>query len=96
MSALANFMNIYPSSLPQQLDFNVIQSKLESFCYGKNAKAKANSLHPSIHFTQISEWLEETNEYLLSIYHGDSIAGYQYPEIDKELHLLSIQDAVLQ
>lgn len=89
-------MNIYPSTLPHQLDFHIIQEKLTSFCYGKNAKTKASSLLPSIQVAQITQWLEETNEYLLSIYHGDTIAGYQYPEIDKELHLLSIQEAVLQ
>ncbi len=89
-------MQIYPTNLIEQLDFGFISSKLESYCFGKNAKKMAMDLRPSHSFKIIQKQLSETNELLLSIHKGDSIAALQYPEIDKELHMLGIQDAVLQ
>lgn len=88
-------MTIYPANLPQQLDFSTLLEELENYCLGKKAKEIASKLQPisSIHF--IKKYLNETAEFLLSMQHSNSIPLYKYPELEKELHLLSIENAVL-
>ena len=88
-------MIIYPSNLTEQLDFSVILTELEKYCYGKNAKKQALALLPSADESYVKRSLNETAECLLSLNHDNSIPLYQYPELDKELHLLSIENAVL-
>jgi DNA mismatch repair protein MutS2 len=88
-------MIIYPSNLPEQLDFTYILSELEVFCHGKKAKELAKQLIPISNEALIKTNLNETGEFLLSIHHDNSIPLKTYPEIDKEAHLLSIENSVL-
>ena len=53
-------------------------------------------LQPVDNINQIQTWLNETNEFLLALHRGESILISNVPFLDKELHLLSIEDAVLQ
>jgi len=88
-------MNIYPSHLAEQLDFNYILALLDKYCYGKRAKQLVHALKPSSSFDLVKQRLMETNEFLLTLHQGDLIPTGQYPELDNELHLLTIQNAVL-
>ena len=88
-------MNIFPNNLPEQLDFNYIIDKVAEFCFGKNAKEKAFSLKPKVSLFHIEKELTETNEVLMSLLKNDSFIPNSYPEIDKELHLLTIENTVL-
>lgn len=88
-------MNIFPSNLPEQLDFNYIVEKVAEFCFGKNAKEKAFILKPKTSLFHIEKELAETNEVLMSLLKNDSFIPNSYPEIDKELHLLTIDNTVL-
>ena len=88
-------MNIFPSNLPEQLDFNYIIEKVAEFCFGKNAKEKAFILKPKTSLFHIEKELAETNEVLMSLLKNDSFIPNSYPEIDKELHLLTIENTVL-
>jgi DNA mismatch repair protein MutS2 len=88
-------MNIFPSNLPEQLDFNYIIEKVAEFCFGKNAKEKAFILKPKTSLFHIEKELAETNEVLMSLLKNDSFIPNSYPEIDKELHLLTIDNTVL-
>ena len=88
-------MNIFPSNLPEQLDFNYIIDKVVEFCFGKNAKEKATIIKPKTSLFHIEKELAETNEVLMSLLRNDSFIPNSYPEIDKELHLLTIENTVL-
>lgn len=88
-------MLIYPSNLPEQLDFPSILHELEQHGFGKKAKQKLIHLSPSSSFAEIEISLKETNEYLLSLHHENVIPFYIYPEPDKELQLLHVQNSVL-
>ena len=88
-------MNIFPSNLPEQLDFNYIIDKVVEFCFGKNAKEKAVIIKPKTSLFHIEKELAETNEVLMSLLRNDSFIPNSYPEIDKELHLLTIENTVL-
>ena len=88
-------MNIFPSNLPEQLDFNYIIDKVVEFCFGKNAKEKATIIKPKTSLFHIEKDLAETNEVLMSLLRNDSFIPNSYPEIDKELHLLTIENTVL-
>lgn len=89
-------MTIYPSNLPQKLDFFYLLERLKSFCHSNRAKEWATQLSPISNFTLLKRLLEETNELLLSLHKGEALQIQGFPELDKELHLLSIADAALQ
>ena len=88
-------MNIYPKNLAEQVDFNIILDKLASHCYSNSARQLANELKPSSSFEFIELQLIETSELLLAIHKGDVLNATNFPDIDKELQLLSIENSVL-
>lgn len=88
-------MKIYPDNLSEQLDFQIIRQELENLAYGKKAKEKVLDLQPSSNFSFIENALNITNEYLLNIQQENAIPFVSYPEPDKELQLLGIQNSVL-
>lgn len=88
-------MLIYPAQLSEQLDFAILLRELEKFCYGKNSKKQALELQPTANQLAIEGMLNETSEYLLSLHQDHSVPLQGYAEVDKELHLLSVQNSVL-
>ena len=88
-------MNIYPKNLAEQVDFNIILDKLASYCYSNSARQLANELKPSSSYEFIELQLNETSEFLLAIHKGDVLTATNFPDIDKELQLLSIENSVL-
>lgn len=88
-------MNVYPANLPDQLDFPILILELEKYGVGKKAKQRLTELKPSSSFDLVKKSLNETNEYLLSLHQDNAIPFYTYPEPDKELQLLAVQNSVL-
>ncbi len=88
-------MNIYPKNLPEQVDFNYILQRVHDYCYSAKAKQMAGDLSPSDSFSLIRLQLTETNEFLLAIHKGDPLYVSNFPDIEKELQLLSIENSVL-
>lgn len=88
-------MKIYPNNLPELLDFNYITQHIEAYCFGAKAKQLALALKPMVQFDQIDVQLSELNEYFMAIMRGDEVSVTPYPEIEKELHLLGIQNSAL-
>lgn len=88
-------MNIYPKNLAEQVDFNHILQRVHDYCYCSKAKQMAIELSPSASFARIRLQLTETNEFLLAIHKGDPLHVSNFPDIEKELQLLTIENAVL-
>lgn len=88
-------MNIYPVNLPAQLDFDFIIEKLTTFCFGKEARKMCEQIKPQVAYAHILQLLSETNEILMSIQRADNFIPTAYPEIEKELQLLHIEQTVL-
>ncbi len=88
-------MNIFPAELPSLLGFDLIVERLSQYCIGKNAKESVLQLLPSDNPDLITTQLQETVEYM-NASAGNSITSQShYPEIEKELNVLRIKDAVL-
>ncbi|MBK6331999.1 MAG: hypothetical protein IPF62_16480 [Bacteroidetes bacterium] len=88
-------MQIFPTDLPVLVGFDVITDKLAQFCISKNAKETALQLKPSNQWKWIHTHLQETVEYFTASAGSSILSQSHYPEIEKELHVLRIQDAVL-
>lgn len=88
-------MKIFPAELPSLLGFDLIVDRLSGFCIGKNAKDLAKQLMPTANETLISTQLQETSEWITASAGQSVLSQSHYPEIDKELNVLRIQEAVL-
>ncbi|MBK7691836.1 MAG: DNA mismatch repair protein MutS [Bacteroidetes bacterium] len=88
-------MNIFPSELPSLLGFDAIIARLATFCVGKNAKEAAQQLLPSSNYEKVATQLQEIVEYMNASAGSSIISQSHYPEIEKELNVLRMQDAVL-
>lgn len=88
-------MFIYPKNLTEQVDFNYLIQMMEEFCVSLKAKELVNKIKPVSNYTQVLKQLEETSELLLAIHKGDPLQINYFPNADKELQLLTIENAVL-
>lgn len=88
-------MNIYPKNLPQLLDFDLILRRIEDHCFGLKAKARALVMQPLDSFQATELALSETNEYFMAYMRGDAVSVTPYPETDKEVQLLGIENSAL-
>lgn len=88
-------MQIFPSELPSLLGFDTILEKLAQFCIGKNAKEKSLQILPSHNTQLIHTQLQETVEFFNASAGNSITSSSHYPEIEKELNVLRMQDAVL-
>jgi len=88
-------MNIYPKNLAEQVDFNYILQKLEGHCSSQKAREMAEQLSPSSSYALILLQLNETNEFLMAVHRGDPLFASGFPDIQKELVLLGIENSVL-
>ncbi len=89
-------MIIYPDNLPNLLDFPSILHELSVLCISPKAAEKALELQPKHSKKIIETSLFETREFLLSLQQKNSVPLSHYPDIDKELILLKVENAVLQ
>lgn len=88
-------MNIYPVNLPTQLDFHSVLNTIGNYCISANAKLAVEKLLPTANFKKVDTLLDETIEALSSMTSGYGVPHTTFPEIDKELHTLSIENSVL-
>ena len=88
-------MNIFPTELPSLLGFDAIIARLSTFCVGKNAKEAAQQLLPSQNFEKVATQLQEIVEFMNASAGSSIISQSHYPEVEIELNVLRMQDAVL-
>jgi len=77
------------------LEFEIIREWLESFCVGPSAKATAQKLTPGNRFKQIRLDLNRLNEFKSIRIHGEKFPALDFEELETEIRLLGIQQAVI-
>ena len=77
------------------LEFEIIREWLESFCVGPSAKATAQKLTPGNRFNQIRLELNRLNEFKSIRIHGEKFPALDFEELETEIRLLGIQQAVI-
>jgi len=77
------------------LEFELIREWLESFCVGPSAKLSARKLTPGNRFKQIRVELNRLNEFKSIRLHGEKFPALDFEELQNEIRLLGIQQAVI-
>lgn len=79
----------------QDLEFNVITEWLENFCIGKTAQAKIRKLAPTNNFSKLEFELKQLDELRQIRVVNDTLPAIDFEELESEIKLLSIEDAVI-
>lgn len=79
----------------QDLEFPVIRQWLSGFAIGPTAREKLEHLFPSSHFPSIEKALSEVDELLSIRTEGESFPQLDFEEINSELKLIPVKNAVL-
>lgn len=79
----------------QDLEFKVITEWLEQFCIGKTAQSKIRRLTPSNNFNKLEFDLKQLNELRQIRIVNETFPAIDFEELDEELKLLGIQNAVI-
>lgn len=79
----------------QDLEFNVITEWLENFCIGKTAQAKIRKLTPTSNFSKLEFELKQLDELRQIRVVNDTLPAIDFEELESEIKLLSIEDAVI-
>jgi DNA mismatch repair protein MutS2 len=79
----------------QDLEFQVITEWLEQFCIGKTAQTKIRRLTPSNNFNKLEFDLKQLNELRQIRIVNETLPAIDFEELDEELKLLGIQNAVI-
>lgn len=77
------------------LEFQLIRDWLESYCVGPSAKSQARELIPSNRFKLIRTELNRLNEFKSIRIHGEKFPALDFEELENEIRLLGIQQAVI-
>lgn len=77
------------------LEFNVITEWLENFCIGKTALSKIRKLAPTNNFSKLEFELKQLDELRQIRIFGDTLPAIDFEELDEEIILLNIEDAVI-
>lgn len=88
-------MHTTDSQTLNDLEFQLIREWLESFCVGPSAKASARKLTPGNRFKQIRTELNRLNEFKSIRMHGEKFPALDFEELETEIRLLGIQQAVI-
>ena len=88
-------MHTTDSQTLNDLEFQLIREWLESFCVGPSAKASAQKLTPGNRFKQIRIELNRLNEFKSIRRHGEKFPALDFEELETEIRLLGIQQAVI-
>jgi len=89
-------MRIFPDDSYERFEFDRIRSAVSSICRSAGAKALAEELIPLVEVDAIRNLLLQTNEYCLILREGAYFPIHSFPDISKEVALLSVNNAVLQ
>lgn len=88
-------MHSTDSQTLNDLEFDLIRDWLESYCVGPSAKMAARKLKPGNRFKQIRLDLNRLNEFKSIRIHGEKFPALDFEELDREIRLLGIQQAVI-
>ena len=88
-------MHTTDSQTLNDLEFQLIREWLESFCVGPSAKSNAQKLTPGNRFKQIRIDLNRLNEFKSVRMHGEKFPALDFEELEAEIRLLGIQQAVI-
>ena len=88
-------MHTTDSQTLNDLEFELIREWLESFCVGPSAKLRAQKLTPGNRFKQIRMDLNRLNEFKSIRIHGEKFPALDFEELETEIRLLGIQQAVV-
>lgn len=89
-------MRVYPTDSFDRLEFNLICEHLQEYCKNQLAKDKALQLEPSLDTVNDLEIsLNQVAEYKSALDFSGGFPAHQFPDLQKEISLLSIGNAVL-
>ncbi|PZD79190.1 DNA mismatch repair protein MutS [Mesonia sp. K7] len=77
------------------LEFNTVCQQVEKFCTTELGKILALQQKPFAKRQEVIRALEQTNEYLSSELQEKPIPNHYFDKIEKEIHLLSIENSTL-
>lgn len=89
-------MKYYPENTLERFEFPKVLSQLEKRCTSERAKRYVEELRPVDEVDTIMRWLEETTEAKSIADNGLYFPDIAFPNISRELGLLSIDNAVLE
>lgn len=89
-------MNFFDQQTLHDLEFTTIQEWLEDLGIGPTAKNRLRELKPSSHFETLRLELEKLKEFHTIKTEGESFPGLDFDELQKEIRLLPIKNAVLE
>lgn len=89
-------MNFFDQQTLHDLEFTIIQEWLEDLGIGPTAKERLRNLNPSSHFESLHLDLTKLKEFHTIRVEGESFPGLDFEELQKELRLLPIHNAVLE
>ncbi len=89
-------MRYYPADTLSRFEFPVILDRLQGYCRSEKGKRLAEDLQPSLDKGQIELELEQTQEFKTIRENGMAFPDYHFPNVERELQLLSVPNAVLE
>ncbi|WP_456423900.1 endonuclease MutS2 [Lutibacter sp.] len=78
------------------LEFNTILQSVSEFCISNLGKTETLQIKPFQTLEKLKPELEEVNEYLSTFENDNKIPNHYFDDIQKELHLLSIENSYLE
>ncbi|AMC09877.1 DNA mismatch repair protein MutS [Lutibacter profundi] len=78
------------------LEFNTVLQSVSEFCISNLGKAETLQIKPFQTLEKLKPELEEVNEYLSTFENDTKIPNHYFDDIQKELHLLSIENSYLE
>lgn len=78
------------------LEFNTVLQSVSEFCISNLGKAETLQIKPFQTLEKLKPELEEVNEYLSTFENDNKIPNHHFDDIQKELHLLSIENSYLE
>ncbi|MCB0819391.1 MAG: DNA mismatch repair protein MutS [Bacteroidetes bacterium] len=89
-------MRIYPEDSRQSFEFDKVCQHTEQFCRSAGGRERVRNLEPISDIEKIRLLLMRVQEYLDVTNSGGGFPAASYPEIAKELSLLSVSGSTLQ
>lgn len=89
-------MRIYPEDSFERFEFDVIREHIEAYCKNPLSKEKAILLEPNFdQLEPLMEVLQQSAEYKMALAHSGGFPAHQFPDLQRELSLLSVSNSVL-
>ncbi len=85
-----------PKKTLESLEFTQVLEQINSFTVTSTGKQKVEQITPFIHQEQILPELQRTYEFKASLHSDNPIPNHGFDDINKELHLFSIENSILE